>query len=203
MQEEGEVQFLLPWMEHDLGLWERKVVDPRAASAAPTSAFLDLTRESVAQEAPGEPEKDGPFSRVASSILGYRIFGPRVGMPVIRREPVEEGDTLGLRYAIFPGLDLFFASRVVEVFEKRQREDSVIESGFRYRTLVGHPELGEEVFRVEKEPVSGQIHLHIEAWSLPNLWLVRLLRPWARHIQRSAATQAHHYLSLVASTSHR
>jgi len=65
----------------------------------------------VATEPPGPPVGSGPHRRVAAAILAYDIFPPSVGRGVIARSPVEVGDTVGLRYRLAGGLEMFFASR--------------------------------------------------------------------------------------------
>lgn len=190
------MQFLFPWQKPDLLSWSHRSVHataPRERLANPHHDQLEVT---LAGEAPGPPQPEGPFERAAASVLSYRIFGPEIGEPVLAGRPLQVGDTVGLRYRLLPFLSLFFASRVVQVFE-REEHDGGWRSGFVYQTLEGHPEVGEEIFEIRKDP-GGAVSFRLEAWSRPNLWYVKLFSPWARGIQRAAAQSAVANLSQVA-----
>jgi hypothetical protein len=191
------MQFLLPWQNPHLEPWIDRAIHPLAARERVPSPFHDRLEVTLAMERPGEPEESGPFARLERSVLCYRVFGDDIGSPVVKRAPVEVGDTIGLTYRFLGGaLRLFFASRVVEVFV-REPVDNGWRSGFVYRTLESHPELGEEIFEVQKD-AGGAVSFRIEAWSRPNLWYVKLFTPWARTIQKSAAQSAAAHLGQVA-----
>ncbi|MCA9780348.1 MAG: DUF1990 family protein, partial [Candidatus Eremiobacteraeota bacterium] len=179
------MQFLLPSMQPDLERWSRRAIHPRAPRELVPQPFHDLMEVTLAVEPEGPPVEGGPFDRVAQSILRYDIFGPRIGQGFKDREIVEPGATVGLKYRFAPFLSMFFASRVVEVFDQEETEQGW-RSGFVYQTLVGHPELGEEIFEVTKLR-SGPVVYRMEAWSRPNLWFVKIFTPWARLIQKRAA----------------
>lgn len=163
-------------------------MDPRAAKWVLSEPFHDSLEVTMATEGPGLPETDGPFDRLEAKVLAYQIFGSDIGSPVVVRTPVEVGDTIGLVYRFLGPLRMFFASRVVDVFVREPSEGGV-RSGFVYRTLRGHPEVGEEIFEVRKS-ASGVVTFRIEAWSRPNLWYVKIFTKWARWIQKRAAQSA-------------
>jgi hypothetical protein len=190
------MQFLLPGMEPDLDRWRHRAIHPLAPRENVPSPNHDLMELTLAQEPPGEPLEDGPFSRVSDSILRYDVFGPRIGDPYRDCDVLEPGVTVGLRYRFLPFLNLFFASRVVMVFDREEVEHGW-RSGFSYQTLVGHPELGEEIFEVTKLR-EGPVVFRMEAWSRPNLWFVKLFTPWARWIQKRAARCAGEHLQQLA-----
>lgn len=190
------MQFLLPWHKPDLERWSGRAIHscaPRDLIASPYHDHLEVT---LAMESPGEPEADGPFSRLEQSVFAYRVFGHDIGDPVLGSTPIKSGDTIGLSYRFLPFLRLFFASRVAEVF-LRQAVEGGWRSGFSYQTLEGHPEMGEEVFEIKKD-ANGAVSFRIEAWSRPNLWYVKLLTPWARSMQKAAAQSAAAHLAQVA-----
>jgi hypothetical protein len=149
--------------------WERQRFS-RGVTAGPrrrdNHAFY---QREVGKEAPGQPEPDGPFCRVAEAILRYDIFPPGLVTGVLRRTPVEVGDTVGICYHFLPGLDLFFAAQVIERFDGPQ--GNVWRAGFTYRTVRGHPVAGEETFAVEKDLASGGILASLRSWSRPGLLL--------------------------------
>src|SRR5205823_14800753 len=96
----------------------------------------DTYERIVATEPPGEPEADGPFRRVADAILRYDIFPGWLVAGLLRRTPLQFGDTIGICYHLVPGIDLFFAARVIERFD--EAAGKLWRAGFTYRTLPGH-----------------------------------------------------------------
>lgn len=193
--------FLLPFQSARIEHWESRPLARGAAAAPPASAYHDRHERIVAVEPPGEPEADGPFMRVARSIAGYEIFPLTLGKPVLRR-PVQFGDTVGLRYHLVPGLDLFFASRVSEVIQ-RQLADGWWRSGFTYQTLEGHPELGQETFSVLKRHATGEVRVVLFAWSRPAWSILGPVLPLARHLQLYAGRAALDFLEQVARSATR
>ena len=165
----------MPWQEHSLTPWERRAIHPEAPKEKLQGAYHDCREIVLSREQPGPPRPRGPFERLERSVLGYRVFGPRLGIPCLRQEPVQVGDTIGLRYGLLGPLDVFIASRVVEVFV-REEEAGDLRSGFVYQTLQGHPEKGEEIFEVRKR-ASGEVTFKIEAWSRPKPLVCKVGNP--------------------------
>src|SRR5205807_7251921 len=71
-------------------------------------------------------------------------------------------------------------------------------AGFTFRTLRGHPELGEETFYVEKDAASGAVRVGLRSWSRPGLWLTRLMSPYTRWVQVRACHAALDHLEQTA-----
>lgn len=189
------MQLLAPRHKASLQTWESRPIHPQVHQGPKFFSFLDDTCGLLANESPGPPLNDGPFARVEAAILNYQIFGPSIGQGLLRRQPVEVGDTVGLRYTRLGFVHLFFACRVTEVFRQRPTREG-LESGFTYQTLSGHPEVGEETFRVYKTP-QGQVFGQLRAWSHPNwyTWPGLLL---ARYLQREAAHAAIRHLQSLS-----
>jgi uncharacterized protein (UPF0548 family) len=150
----------------------------------------------VGREPPGEPMGDGVFQKVSDAILAYRIFPPTLVVPVLDRTPLQVGDTVGLTYALLPGIRMFVASRVIDRFDRQI--DSGWETGFTYRTLDGHAELGEETFAVRKNRQTGEVTASMTAWSRPGHWLTRIGYWYARWCQLHAGRSALDWLHRVA-----
>jgi uncharacterized protein (UPF0548 family) len=91
---------------------------------------------------------------------------------------------------------VFFAARVLQTFDELR--DGLWRAGFTYRTLPGHPEIGQETFAVEKVPASGQVTASLRSWSRPGLWVTRLGYPLARLSQRIANRAALRQLQRMA-----
>ena len=150
----------------------------------------------VARERPGELAPDGPYRRLARAVRAYEIFPPRLVSGVLRRAPIEAGDTYGICYHFLPGLDLFFGGRATASFDGP--DGGVWRAGFTFRTLRGHPELGEETFFVEKDAATGEVRVGLRSWSRPGMWLTRLLSPYTRRVQVRACYAALDHLERTA-----
>jgi hypothetical protein len=153
----------------------------------------DVYERWVVDEPPGPP--GDRFRAIAASIRRYSIFPPSLVAGVVRR-PVEVGDTVGVHYRGLPVVTLFFAARVIEVFDGAA--DGWWRAGFTYRTLVGHPELGEETFAVEKEVATGRVRVALRSWSRPGTWLARLFSPVVRRLQVHASERALEHLAAIS-----
>lgn len=178
--------------------WQGRPFPPTIEDGPRLRDRRDCFERLVAIESAGEPEPGGPHWRVARAIFAYEVFPPTLVSPVLARTPLEVGDTVGILYRLLPGLDLFFAARVLECFN--EPADSVWRTGFKYRTLVGHPELGEETFSVEKDMASGAVVAALRSWSRPGTWLARLAAPYARWAQLRANHAALAHLAAIANS---
>jgi hypothetical protein len=168
--------------------WEKREISPGVVQGPGPKDNRDNHERVVARENPGPPEEHGPYRRLADAILAYRIFPAGLVSGVLRRQPVQIGDTVGVRYAFFPGLDLFFAARVIDRFDGPSGH--LWRTGFTYRTLQGHPKCGAETFCVEKDMTTGQVLVALRSWSRPGTWLARMFSDWVRSLQLQAACAA-------------
>jgi len=176
----------------DLDRWEHRAFWPMERRPGDRD---DVYERDVAREPAGEPIARGPQRRVAAAILRYSIFPPALVEAIVRR-PIELGDVVGIHYRGYPLIRLFFAARVVEVFDGAS--DGWWRTGFTYRTLVGHPELGEETFSSEKDLESGRVRVVLRSWSRPGTWLAKLASPVVRRSQVSASKRALDHLESIA-----
>jgi uncharacterized protein (UPF0548 family) len=172
--------------------WEGRALSARDPAQA---RYHDTYERAVGHEPPGEPIASGPHRRVAAAILRYSIFPPGLVQPLLRR-PIELGDTVGLHYLGFRPVRLVFAARVIAVFDEPRAGWWC--TGFTYRTLQGHPELGEETFTVEKQLATGQVRVALRSWSRPGIWLARVLAPIVRRVQVHASRRALDHLEAIA-----
>jgi uncharacterized protein (UPF0548 family) len=184
-----------------LAAWASRPFSPGVELGLRATDHCDSYERVVGREPPGEALTDGPFRHAADAILRYDIFPPSRLARLLAREPVEVGDAVGARYHIAPGLDLVFASRVVDVFDAVDVERNLQRAGFTYRTLAGHPELGEETFSVEKDLESGAVTVALRSWSRPGHLLTRIGWRIARRIQVGASRDALAHLEHAAQLS--
>lgn len=178
--------------------WEDRPVSATVEQGPRPSDNLDCFEQEVAKEVAGEPEQGGPHRRVAKSIMAYEIFPPTVVSPVLHRVPIQVGDTVGILFHFFPGVDLFCAAVVLECFDEAR--EGIWRTGFKYRTLSGHPELGEETFSVEKNMGTGAVVVALRSWSRAGTWLTWLGAPYTRYSQIRANKSALEYLARVANS---
>jgi len=123
------------------------------------------------------------FARAGEALLAWRHFD----IPWIEfygaSAPAAEGQVVATLVPI-AGLWFLNPCRVVYV----RRSESVTE--FAYGTLYGHPERGEERFRVVCDAATQAVRFEIDAFSRPALLLTRLGAPFARRVQRRFAKSA-------------
>jgi uncharacterized protein (UPF0548 family) len=175
--------------------WEKRPFWPGIEDGPGPGDRRDAFEREVGVEAPGVPEADGVHRRAAAAILRFHVFPARLIRPVLRRERVQVGDAVGICYHAAPGIDLFFASRVIARFDEQR--DGLWRSGFTYRTLVGHPELGQETFSVEKDLATGRVIVALRSWSRPGTVLAQVAAPWVRRQQVRANRAALAHLAEV------
>jgi uncharacterized protein (UPF0548 family) len=173
--------------------WEQRPFWPGAQGGPGPGDRRGVYERAVAVERPGPPETAGSFRQMARAILGYQVFPPRLVTGILRRTPVEPGDTVGICYHLTWGVDLFFAARVVACFD--ESADGLWRTGFTYRTVVGHPVLGEETFSVEKDLATGAVRVALRSWSRPGIFLARLFAPVLRLFQGHASRAALDHLA--------
>jgi uncharacterized protein (UPF0548 family) len=183
-------------MSPRLDMWEKRPFWPGVENGPGPGDRQDAYEREAGTEAPGAPEPDGAHCRAAAAILRYDIFPPGLVRPVLRRTPVRVGDTVGICYRLAPGIGLFFAARVTGCFD--EEKGGVWRTGFTYRTLIGHPEYGEETFSVEKEMATGRVIVALRSWSRPGTVLALLLPPWVRRQQVRASGAALAHLADIA-----
>lgn len=192
--------FLRSSAEAPLAAWASRPFAPTSELGPGAADHRDSYERVIGTESPGPPQPDGLHRRAATAILGYDIFPPSVGRGAIARSPVEVGDTVGLRYRLGLGLELFFASRVVARFDEQR--GPTWHTGFTYRTLTGHPELGEETFSVEKNLGTGEVQVALRSWSRHGILLTKLTASFARRTQvRSSRAALEHLEQLALSAS--
>jgi hypothetical protein len=180
----------------DLAVMERRPLSPGVEHGPAAGDRRDRYERVVAHEAPGDPEPEGPYRRLAHAIRAYQVFPPSWVTGVLRRAPVQPGDTYGICYHVLPGIELFFAGRVTASFDERVGD--TWRAGFSFRTVQGHPELGEETFFVKKDVAGGAVRVGLQSWSRPGTWLTRLVRPYTRWVQVRACYAALDQLQQVA-----
>lgn len=179
--------------------WEPQPFTPGTENGPGPGDRRDSYGREVAQEKPGEPEPGGAHQRIAASIMRYEIFPPWMITGVLRRTPVAVGDTVGILFHAPAGTQLFFAARAIEVFDGLASGGEVWRTGFTYRTLLGHPELGEETFAVEKNLATGAVTASLRSWSRPGTLLARAFAPVVRMLQVRASYAALDHLASIAS----
>jgi hypothetical protein len=192
------MDWLCRWIssEPDLARWEQGRLSAAVDKGPRSHDNRDNHERVIGWEANGAPENQGIARRLADAILRFDVFPPSLLTGFLRRTPVEVGDTVGLRYHFVPGLDLFFAARVIDRFEDEANDQW--RCGFTYRTLQGHPECGEETFIVEKVLLSGKITVALRSWSRPGLWIAKLTYPVVRRWQLRAGRAALDHLERLA-----
>jgi uncharacterized protein (UPF0548 family) len=194
------MEILLPGSTPKLDKWEQRPFAKDVELGPRPEDHRDLYERIVATELPGPPDTSGAHLKLAAAILRYEIFPPAIVKGLLRRVPVQKGDTVGILYQAAGLVQLFFAARVIDVFDGQLAEatGAVWRTGFTYRTLDGHPELGEETFAVEKNLVTGAVRVFLSSWSRPGTALARTFAPVVRKLQVHASHAALDHLGALA-----
>ncbi|MEO8456315.1 MAG: DUF1990 family protein [Chloroflexota bacterium] len=175
------MDILLPGRRPNLNRWRDRPFSPGSEHGPCVSSAVDVYERVIGSESPGAPAEDGPFRRVAAAILRYDVFPRSIVTPVLAREPVQLGDLVGAVSPLGFGLRMFFVSRVIDAFDGEV--EGLWRTGFTYRTLRGHPELGEETFCVEKDLATGDVKVRLSSWSEPGNWLTKTIPKRSRRLQ--------------------
>ncbi len=185
------MQILIPLVVQtaDLTPWEQRELWEAIRTRDDRRARENSYESCVGTELPGEPRADGLHRHLAQKVMCYEAFPPELVTPQLRRAPVQTGDTVGTLYHAAPGIDLFFASRVVETFDEAA-EGGIWRTGFTYSTLQGHPVMGSETFSIEKNLASGEIYVALRSWSQPITALARCFAWPCRALQAQAGRAA-------------
>lgn len=171
---------------------QRWPLSPGVESGPQPSDRLGRAERLLIHERPGLPEPNGPYRQLARALRAYDVFPPRLLTGIVPRTPLQPGDTFGSCFHVLPGVDLFFAGRVTDSFD--EFAGGVWRAGFGFQTVQGHPAIGAERFRVEKDLATGAVRVFIESWSRPGSWLTRLAGPLLRRLQTWAVHAALDYL---------
>jgi uncharacterized protein (UPF0548 family) len=126
----------------------------------------------VGQEPPGPPLADGPFERGKAAVEGYLFSDPGIVIGHFDRQEPLLGRPMILELRALRALH--FITGVVVGAVRFDEEEDVTVFGFRYDTLEGHIERGNEWFLVTKDHTTGEIRFRIQAaWlpgDFPNWW---------------------------------
>ncbi|MBA3328776.1 MAG: DUF1990 family protein [Solirubrobacterales bacterium] len=127
---------------------------------------IDAYCQPLAGEAPGEPLPDGAFAVATRLLHDYEFPDPDLVRGIYDREGPLEGRDMLLEVR-WHGLRLHAGVRVGERFDERAvvegREVQV--SGWNYRTLEGHFEMGQMDYAVWKWLDSGRVEFRIHAFA--------------------------------------
>ncbi len=184
------MDILLPFLGQRASLdhWEVRPIATGTLAGPRPQDPRDAHVRVVGRARPGLPVEGGLHRRMQGHVMAYDVFPDHVITGVIRRAPVQVGDTVGAVYHLMPGVDVAFASRVIATVDGEV--DGYWKTGFTYQTLEGHPELGEETFSVETSLETGEVRVALRAWSRPGTLLARLIAPLARRWQLAGGRAA-------------
>lgn len=116
------------------------------------------------------------FEAAKAALLSWKMF-PEPWTTVFP-SPIQlaEGQEVAVMFRLF-GVWWWNSCRIVYTFDEPNRY------GFAYGTLNDHVEKGEEIFYLSFEE-DGSVWYRIEAFSRPRWWPLKILKPYARMMQR-------------------
>lgn len=118
-------------------------------------------------------EGDEVFRLAADRLLSWDMHR-RAGITVVSGAArATGGEDVVMRW-----LGQRIPCRVIYVVDEPDRQ------GVAYGTLEGHPESGEELFAIERDPHTREVTAHVIAFSRPGKISTRLIGPLGRVLQR-------------------
>jgi uncharacterized protein (UPF0548 family) len=169
-----------------LGRRSESVLAERLRAADAAALGYDHAGSTVAGTSPANRrnrehviEVDGELVRAAVALRAWAPHRGIRGRILPAEAPIAEGTTV-LVVAPFGPFELLAPDRIVAVVDEPHR------FGFAYGTLVGHPEVGEELFLAEViDP--NRLRLTVRIHAGPATWLARVGSPLVTLFQRAAA----------------
>lgn len=122
------------------------------------------------------------FEKAAAAVRAWKMFA----MPWLSLHPAAPSVETGTAVAVLVSHFGFWSlnpCRIVYTIDEPTR------FGFAYGTVIGHSEIGEELFCVDLDPDTGNVWYRILAYSRPTP-LVRMASPLARLLQKRFARQS-------------
>ena len=116
------------------------------------------------------------FAKAKQCIQRWYMFPSSWTLIFPKQSAIQKDTTVGMAFRLL-GIWWVNSCRIVYTIEELHR------FGFAYGTLPAHIERGEELFLVEMDE-EGKVWYHIQAFSKPRHWLVRLGYWFARSQQR-------------------
>jgi uncharacterized protein (UPF0548 family) len=134
------------------------------------------------------------FAKAKQGIQRWSMFPPSWTMIFPKQAPIQENTTVGMAFRLF-GIWWINSCRIVYTIDEKRR------FGFAYGTLPEHIERGEELFLVEIDE-EDKVWYHIQAFSKPRHWLVRLGYWFARSQQRRFVQHSFKVMKAYCSKQH-
>lgn len=123
---------------------------------------------------------DDVWARAKAAIGAWKMFDIGWARAVPADTPIEVGRDVAVVVSHF-GIYSLNAARIVYVLDDDER------FGFAYGTLEDHGESGEELFLVDRNAETGEVHYSLLAFSRPGHFLTYLGYPAARYLQKEFA----------------
>jgi len=141
--------------------------DPAALDLVhpPPGWEVDDRHQPLTPEPPGEPVRDGSFEVAARLIRGYEFADPSMVRAFYEPRTPRPGHEMLLELRALGLVRVYVGVRVNAVYDElRERHGRPVRvSGWSYRTLEGHVEMGQMDWEVWKWLDSGEVEFHVHA----------------------------------------
>lgn len=141
--------------------------DPATLDPAhpPSGWDVDDRFQALPGEPPGEPVKDGSFEIASRLICGYEFADPSMVRAFYEPRTPRPGRDMLLELRALGLLRVYVGVRVNQVYDQTRVLDGrqVRVSGWNYRTLQGHVEMGQMDWEVWKWLDTGEVQFHVHA----------------------------------------
>ncbi len=135
----------------------------------PHGWHLDDRCQPLPSEPPGDPVPGGSWEVARRLIGGYEFADPSLVRAHYDRDTPLEGRTMLLELRALNLVSVHVGVRVVHVYDEVRRRDArdARVSGWAYRTLDGHVEMGQMDWQVWKWHDTGEVQFRVHAVSRP------------------------------------
>jgi uncharacterized protein (UPF0548 family) len=127
------------------------------------------------------------YRAACDALRNWEMF-PGKWIEVLRPEtPVEVGQTVGV---LARGLGVWSLNACRVVGMRETSEGALRSCGFTYATVGEHVYCGAELFAVLFDESSGRVWYELASYSQARHWLVKLMAPYVRSLQRRFAVES-------------
>ncbi len=123
------------------------------------------------------------FTAVSDAISRWEMFNHSMAELKYLHPAIENGNTVAV---VFGSLGLWTVNpaRIIYTLDNRRQSGPIKQSGFAYGTTTGHIATGEELFHVDWDQQSDEVHFRITVFSRPGSLLAWIGKPYMLHQQK-------------------
>jgi uncharacterized protein (UPF0548 family) len=131
--------------------------------------------------------RQAAYEKACAALFSWQLLAIS-GLEVFPSTPeLRPGTDVAILSRHFGVWSVDFCRVIYVLRDEREKDGTLLRTGFAYGTLPGHAVRGEEIFSIEWHPATEEVWYDIYSFSLPATPLIKLLAPIARATQRRFA----------------